>query len=930
MNKLFRERTLAQAAEPVMLALAEQTDLPRPLRDVLQGLLDFSASGLERPLAETLGEYEKQLVRLADKAPNNELQNCYFDSVNKVKRGRAEIVPRFLRHVEHSLTRLRSGVASAEPVSETPKRRYQLSLADGNVIDQALVLDEIVTKVETRVREPLYALGHRFGVLAGLPRLGTEIMPLGPRSLVEAMGFATSILQLTTEHQLVLYRCFERVVLSGIAPFYAALNNYLIERGIVRYLHALPSRASADEPGGEAFVMRPLREVRAPESATARGSNVAGNVENLNARPAHRRHAFGPKPRDDSGTAELFLGLRRLLGECRRAEAYTASSADLQNVIAELQTRHVAVSCADSSRFLFSGEEIKREILGMLREMSSDGRAPRIDDEDGDTIDLIATLFEFLSRCARAGGLTNWALATLQFPVLRLALKDKGFFSNPAHPARRLLDTVVDVGRFWVDELECEPDAALVSELQRVVRQVSGEADGDVLVFASALQSLQQYLDALNRRVEIAECRSIDATRRQERFESARAQASAAVAERIATYNANEFVRTLLEQAWLDVLVISLLREGHDDGMYARRLRAVDQLLLFARGEIQDSESAAEALREEIEGGLAQVGLHESEIRAISGKLFAAVAIDEDDSISQTELAIRLRRKVKFGPVGNTAAASTVVQLPPRPLSTEHQAASGRLSTLPLGTWFEFVVNAQGDCVRRKLSWRSESSGRYLFLNRYGAVVVEMTSEQLAGEIAGERARVVESQCGSLVDRAWSAIADTLKHFSAHKQGYYLGVRVVDDQALKAAGEFGPHAELARPQQRLPTLLLVDDEQNILRALTRVLRVDGYRILTATNAQVGLEILHEHQVQVIVSDQRMPEMNGTEFLAKVKELCPDTLRIVLSGYSDVATVTNAINRGVIHKFLTKPWNDEELRLEIRNAFRAQNVRTFAS
>ncbi|AOE86379.1 EAL domain-containing protein [Pseudomonas sp. TCU-HL1] len=116
------------------------------------------------------------------------------------------------------------------------------------------------------------------------------------------------------------------------------------------------------------------------------------------------------------------------------------------------------------------------------------------------------------------------------------------------------------------------------------------------------------------------------------------------------------------------------------------------------------------------------------------------------------------------------------------------------------------------------------------------------------------------------------------------------------------------------------TLLLLDDEENILRALTRVLRRDGYQILTASRAQDAFAQLAKHDIQVILSDQRMPEMNGTEFLSRVKDLYPDTIRIVLSGYTDLKSVTDAINQGAIYKFLTKPWDDEQLRAVIAQAF----------
>lgn len=113
------------------------------------------------------------------------------------------------------------------------------------------------------------------------------------------------------------------------------------------------------------------------------------------------------------------------------------------------------------------------------------------------------------------------------------------------------------------------------------------------------------------------------------------------------------------------------------------------------------------------------------------------------------------------------------------------------------------------------------------------------------------------------------------------------------------------------------TILCVDDEQNILRSLERLLRRESYRILTATGGADGLKVLEENEVHLVISDQRMPGMSGTEFLANVKERHPGVIQFVLSGYTDVDAITEAINKGHIHKFILKPWNDENLRLEIR-------------
>ena len=118
-----------------------------------------------------------------------------------------------------------------------------------------------------------------------------------------------------------------------------------------------------------------------------------------------------------------------------------------------------------------------------------------------------------------------------------------------------------------------------------------------------------------------------------------------------------------------------------------------------------------------------------------------------------------------------------------------------------------------------------------------------------------------------------------------------------------------------------PTLLLVDDEDSILSSLKRLLRREAYRVVTANGGQAGLDELARGRVDVIVSDQRMPDMSGVDFLRQAKELYPDTLRMVLSGYADLKSITDAINEGAIYKFLSKPWDDDALKAEIDDAFR---------
>lgn len=114
-------------------------------------------------------------------------------------------------------------------------------------------------------------------------------------------------------------------------------------------------------------------------------------------------------------------------------------------------------------------------------------------------------------------------------------------------------------------------------------------------------------------------------------------------------------------------------------------------------------------------------------------------------------------------------------------------------------------------------------------------------------------------------------------------------------------------------------ILCVDDERNVLRALERIFLDDDYEIVLADSGDEGLRMMENSgPFQVVISDYRMPVMNGVEFLKVVYERYPETVRIVLSGYADAGAIVAAINEGHIYKFIPKPWNDDELRVTIQN------------
>ncbi len=124
---------------------------------------------------------------------------------------------------------------------------------------------------------------------------------------------------------------------------------------------------------------------------------------------------------------------------------------------------------------------------------------------------------------------------------------------------------------------------------------------------------------------------------------------------------------------------------------------------------------------------------------------------------------------------------------------------------------------------------------------------------------------------------------------------------------------------------RAPTVLFVDDEPGILSSLRRLFRPHGYTILTAGGGAEGLAVLENEPVDLVISDMRMPEMDGARFLEQVRQRWPQVVRILLTGYADVSSTIAAINRGEIYRYIAKPWDDQEIVLTVREALERKRL-----
>jgi type II secretory ATPase GspE/PulE/Tfp pilus assembly ATPase PilB-like protein/FixJ family two-component response regulator/RNA polymerase subunit RPABC4/transcription elongation factor Spt4 len=136
----------------------------------------------------------------------------------------------------------------------------------------------------------------------------------------------------------------------------------------------------------------------------------------------------------------------------------------------------------------------------------------------------------------------------------------------------------------------------------------------------------------------------------------------------------------------------------------------------------------------------------------------------------------------------------------------------------------------------------------------------------------------------------------------------------LDDDGRQGAA---PNTDAAPRKPEVYKIVFVDDEANVLHAMRRIFRQENYQLFTAASGPEAMTLLErEHPVHVVICDHRMPGMNGADLLKQVKAKYPQTIRIMLTGYADVEAVMGAVNEGAVYKFITKPWNDDDLRLTV--------------
>jgi hypothetical protein len=710
--------------------------------ELLGSVRSIAGKRLQQWVGNAFEHVDDALFDLAEKAENNAAQMHYFDGMREVRKRRPAVERSFLGTISRHIGELAHPQLSGNPAS--PFGTPELTLVADNELEESLAITSMISKNDARLARDLFTVNQRLSVICGGRKIEDSSNPVAPAILAQAFRQALHELSADMRVKLIIYKLFDRYVLSSLEELYQEINTELVRAGVLPQLRHEVLRGDAKGAGPAA--------AEATDEAT--GEIPSDLLQTLHALfSARRGPATGGMHAIPSGP---LPSANELLGALSVLQSQIASAGPLPYA-----------QPGDAAALSREVLQLKGQLLTQLGALRGE-KPSNVATIDEDTIDLVGMLFEFILEDRNLPATMQVMLARLQIPYLKAAILDRKLFAHRQHPARRLLDCLAEQAKGWSEE--SDRDRRLHDKVKSTVDQLLHDFDDDMGIFERLLVDLQQFQDLNKRRSELAEQRVAESTRGREKLEQARRRAAREILDRIGEHKLPPLVHGVLARAWANHLVLTLLRQGEGSPEFKSALRFVDDFIASTKP--ATTLESRQTLRQMLPGieralrqGLANVAFQEQDIERLLGQLHTYYRQQLGETLEATEAVVvgedaaMLAIPDSIQPVidqDTTPPDSAEEDLVEAPLDSPewHQVQS-----LQPGTWLEFCLPDE-PMTRAKLSWISPMSGRYLFVNRRGLKVADYSPQELTVLITDGHARMLAAN--ALFDRAMTAIVDKL------------------------------------------------------------------------------------------------------------------------------------------------------------------------
>ena len=750
--------------------------------DLVQSCRKLVMNRLAEHLTGVFAQVDDTLFECAEKAENNQVQTLFFDNMREIRRQRPQIERSYHQQIAQNFSDFLEGKLKPPP-STSKLDAEHMALVQNEDYEESLQVTNMVSRVKARCAQSLFALEQRLALLNNGQKLGEDINPFGPQMIAQAFRDALTPCPFPLRIKVILYTLFDTHVMQSLDSIYTALNQRLIDAGV---LPNLKYTAQRNNP-----LLRPKASTAAPTEQAPEGSSSASNSQTGTPSAPAPGQSYKPVTTDLSGPPpsdplELLGSLATLLGEHRQRDidapllggtrsiaSFTpreATSTYSASALLDALNRMQQQSANDPSQRLSRPQQVEGLKADLQQQLEAHSELPgqqKVSDQEADVIDLVGMLFDFILDDDNLPDTCKTTLSHLHTPYLKVALQDKALFTQHHHPARRLLNAMAQAGVLYGGEGD---ERGLLAKMQWVVERVIHDFFGDLQLFNNLLEEFNEFVATLRHKVELRERRAVEAAKGRDKLLGARQHAVEVIGNSLNNRQPPTIIRNFLELTWADVLVFVLLRNGEQSPEWQRACEAAEQLawsgtLLDDAGR-ERLQKLRVPLLEDLRKGLELLGgYHEDGIRRLLQDL---VACQHAVQAKQPQVAAQLKPILPESPLGAMLGEdAALATLAPREstLSTRALALAKELGHIEFGTWFEFV---NGEQVRTlKLSWFSPTTRNYMFVDQSGQRVAIKPLTQLATEMEQGLARIVTPERGApLVDRALTAIYRVLQRFT--------------------------------------------------------------------------------------------------------------------------------------------------------------------
>lgn len=716
----------------------------KQLPGLVEQVRNSTMSALHALLGDMFASCDDMFFDLSSRASSNSEQNLYFESMREVRIKKNGVQDQY----GHAFHQLFDDMASGHlrPHSDPEQDQDSLALVEDDTVEQNVALASMISKAQVDYQEALYHLNCRFDVLLPSIEVGERNNPLDPHQICEAFREVTRILDLDIRARIILYKQFDRLVVSKLGAIFAAANQILINAGVLPTIKSSVKKSPDSQPAQPEQTAQTSTDsdpIQADQVATygfREFSNLLTSLRNMNVRPSYFIPSYSSNPGPVVPQDELVLLLAELQASLEYEQILKQQGVDIRSAIGEIM----------------AGKDSGAE------------REHALESPDEDVINLVAMFFDFALSDPNLPVPFQALISRMQLPVLRMALKDKAFFNSNKHPARQLINEIARLGVGW-QEGEAQEQDRLYQVVEDIVHQLHSNADADATFFSDMLQSLNVYASREEEKAQVVEKRSSETATGQAKTQAARARIQSELYERLKIAELPDPITRFLVHDWQNVLFITWLKQGEESEAWLEALQLVDDLIWSVQYHQDEKSKARRArllptLRERIKRGLEKTIANEAELDAITknvDNIHELLLRGRVEEIGYKEL--QPEHEIALSQAENTKSWKDMTAVERQQIQYQRITYDyiRKADSLPIGTWMSFENPRDGKVTRAKLAAKLEATDSYVFVNRLGLKVLEKTRKDVAYDMQQSRTTILDSR--PLFDRALGKMADSLR-----------------------------------------------------------------------------------------------------------------------------------------------------------------------